>query len=233
MRSRRVVLFLSVFVFVACTGNAQGDAGRGWLFFSHTQKLSKKWDVLADVQFRSADNLRHLTTFLFRAVLSRNLNDKHAVGFGYVYKPDWVREPGQSGFQPEHRVHEQYLVNTNLGKTEVTGRVRFEQRFIKPETEYFFSQRTRGFVSFQIPLATNADFSKGLYTTLQNEIFVNVQNKENVNNSFFDQNRLQGGLGYRWSKKVDTDLNYMYWRRVELEGYQTSHVVVLMVTTEL
>lgn len=226
--------FFSVsFSLLWLVSHTQDTNMRGWLFWSHTQKLSRKWDILSDAQIRSTASFQHTATLLLRGALSYNLNDLHSVALGYTYKPEWDYNTGKAQIQPEHRIFEQYLLNTNAGKTEITGRFRLEQRFIKETAAYQFSQRIRGFMGFQIPLATNANFTKGLYATVQNELFLNVQKKENVNNDFFDQNRAQAGLGYRWSKKLDTDLSYMFWRQNEESGNRISNVLVLRVTTEL
>jgi hypothetical protein len=49
----------------------------------------------------------------------------------------------------------------------------------------------------------------GFYAAVQNEIFLNVQNKQNINNSLFDQNRIYGAIGYRFNPKVDLETGYM------------------------
>lgn len=233
-RMRKWRIILPAFgLFASLASEAQDTDTRGWLFWSNTLKLSKKWDFRSDAQLRSTASLEQIATLLLRGMFSYKFNDLHSAGLGYVYKPDWDHSTGKAVIQPEHRVFEQYLLNTNAGKSEFTGRFRLEQRLVKETTDYKFSQRIRGFLGFQIPLVANTDFSKGLYAMVQNELFLNVQNKENVNNDAFDQNRAQAGLGYRWSKKVDTDFSYMHWRQNEKDGNRTSHVFVLMVTTEL
>lgn len=232
LSAKRLAAVIALY-FLCAKAVAQSMDTRGWLFWSHTQKLSKKWDIRTDAQLRSVSSFEHMATLLLRGAFSYNFNDIHSAALGYVYKPDWDYGSGKARIQPESRIFEQYLLNTNAGKSELTGRFRLEQRFIKETTEYQFSQRARAFVSIQIPLAAKAGFSKGLYTTLQNEVFVNVQNKANVNNSFFDQNRAQVAVGYRWSRKLDTDVSYMFWLQKEADGYASSSVVVLMLTTSL
>ncbi len=64
-------------------------------------------------------------------------------------------------------------------------------------------------------LTKTPEFSKGWYAGIQNEVFLNAQNKENINDSFFDQNRVYAGLGYRFSKKIDLEAGYMYRYQVE------------------
>jgi len=52
-------------------------------------------------------------------------------------------------------------------------------------------------------------FYQGVFVALQDEIFMNIQNKNNINNSFFDQNRIYGAVGYRVNSKLDLEVGYM------------------------
>ncbi|MFS2021949.1 DUF2490 domain-containing protein, partial [Massilia sp. CT11-108] len=54
--------------------NAQSVENSGWLFLSHTQKLSEKFDVLADAQLRTADQYTYWKNVLLRTALSYNLS---------------------------------------------------------------------------------------------------------------------------------------------------------------
>jgi len=230
---RNILLTMLTFLIFQKVSFCQLTETQGWFFLSHTQKLSKKWDGLADIQLRSADKIIRFQTVLVRGALSYNISDEHAVAIGYAYKGDWEEGENKLNYQIEHRIYQQYLYNHNIKRTELNVRFRLEQRFVKELEAFNFSQRLRGFLSFQIPLSGNKDFSKGLYTGIQNELFVNVQHKENVNNSFFDQNRAYISAGYRWSKKIDTEIGYMYWRQKEKDETTTSNVVQLMITTKL
>lgn len=227
---KKDVLFFCCALFYASV-YSQSTENVGWLFLTHTQKISKKFTALADAQIRSGNELAHFETLLLRGGIGYKFNSNHSIATGYVYKGDWTSEDRKITYIPENRIYEQYLYNTNLRRTQLTFRVRLEQRFIKETYHYDFSQRVRALISAQIPLAANPGFTRGLYTTLQNEIFVNIQYKENINRSFFDQNRLFVSLGYRWSKKIDTEAGYMFWRQRESEGYKSSNVFQLMITT--
>ncbi|TWR25793.1 DUF2490 domain-containing protein [Mucilaginibacter pallidiroseus] len=223
-----VLLITFLVVFAKANGQTQNT---GWFFLSHTQKVSEKFDIRADVQTRSADKYDYFGTLLLRGALSYNLSKVHSVALGYAYKGDWLHEDGRKTYSPENRIYQQYLYDFKAGKTELNLRGRLEQRFVKEDGKVSFSQRARIFISAQIPLIANADFSKGVYTGVQNEIFLNVQNKANVNNSVFDQNRVFGSLGYRWSKKIDTEFGYMYWYQKEMDQNTKTNVWQLMVTT--
>jgi len=225
----KIVLVLLLFTTSAF---AQGSGNAAWVFLSHKQKLTPKFDMLADVQLRSSDHVTVLSAILLRAALSYNVNKKQSIALGYAHKGDWEKEEGRKTYFPEHRLYEQFLQNFKLERIEFMLRGRLEQRMVKEE-KYNFSQRARLLLSAQIPLVANKDFSRGIYANLQNEVFVNVQHKDLVNGSFLDQNRPYISAGYRIGKGMDIELGYTRWLQREYTGDETTHVMQLMITTSL
>ncbi|WP_345210992.1 DUF2490 domain-containing protein [Mucilaginibacter gynuensis] len=212
------------------SGYAQQAETQGWLFLTHTQKLNQNFDILFDAQTRSADKFDYANTLLLRTALNYNFNSAHSFALGYAYKKDRERIGGIYDYTNENRTYEQYLYTFRISKTEMIVRGRLEQRWVKNESKNF-SQRARIFISGQIPIFTDTGFSNGMYAGVQNEIFLNVTNKKNVNKRFFDQNRTFLSLGYRWSKEVDTEIGYMYWYKPESEDTFRRNVIQLQVTT--
>jgi len=233
MKATKTVTIILFFTLFRITVYSQSAKTTGWFFLSHSQKISKKFKALADVQVRSTNKLVHVETLLLRGGVGYKVNDNSSVTIGYTYKGDWATKNGKSVDRNENRIYEQYTFGTNIKRTELTFRFRQEQRFIKDTGNYKFSQRSRVFLSFQVPIIANTDFSKGLYSTIQDELFVNTQHKENVNNSFFDQNRAFISIGYRWNKKIDTEIGYMRWVKKETEGSIFTNVCQVMITTQL
>jgi hypothetical protein len=213
-----------------CLSYAQLTESQGWLFISHKQTVNKQFDLLGDIQLRSGNSFQHVNTLLLRSALSYNFNKKHSVALGYAYKGDWERDDEETVYSLENRIFQQYIHSFKQGKSEIMLRARHEQRWVKEETTKF-SQRTRAFISIQIPLAADSGFNEGLYTGLQNEVFLNTQKKQHANNSFFDQNRSYISIGYRWSKKIDTEVGYMYWFQKETEVDYRRNVIQVMITT--
>jgi hypothetical protein len=224
-------LALSFFLLMTIgPANGQTTENGGWLFLSHTQKISDKFDILADFQLRTANQYRYWQNLLARTALSYNLTKKHSVALGYAYLGG--REKADEGleYSNENRIYQQYQFAFEHGKKEISLRGRFEQRFIR-ENELNFSQRARVFASIQAPIAANEDFSKGLYVKLQDELFLNVQHKERVNGSVFDQNRPYAALGFRASKKLDFETGYLRWSQRESDGDVTRHIMQVVITT--
>ncbi|MFD1257569.1 DUF2490 domain-containing protein [Mucilaginibacter terrae] len=223
-------LITLILCITGCKSYAQLTETQGWVFITHTQTLNKKFDLLADAQIRSANRFNYFNTMLLRSAINYNFNKKHSAAIGYAYKRDWEHEPAGIIIKLENRVYEQYLYNFKYHSTEITLRARLEQRWIN-EDMVKFSQRSRAFISAQIPLIADTAFTKGLYMGLQNEIFLNVQHKERVNNHFFDQNRSFFSIGYRWNKKIDTEIGYQYWYQKEMDNDYRRNVIQVMITT--
>lgn len=212
--------------------SAQNQENGAWLFLSHTQQLNKKFDILADVQLRSADHFSTFSAILVRTALSYNFDKAHSFAVGYAHKGDWEMEDDHKVYVPEHRVYEQYLYNFKLQRMEMMVRGRLEQRLVMDE-KYEFSQRARLLLSAQIPLVTDKDFTKGIYANIQNEVFLNVQHKERVNGSLLDQNRPYISAGYRFGKALDMEFGYTRWFQREEDGDKVTHVMQLMITSKL
>jgi len=184
----------------------------GWLFLMSSHKFSEKWGSHLDVQFRSADEWGHLRNFMFRPGVTYFINDKNDLTLGYLLNTTHVKPDAADDYTLlEHRIWEQYIFKHKIAGLSGSHRFRLEQRFIERYgDDQLFSQRFRYFFRFIVPLKkqTNA-FEKGPFAAIQNEVFLNLQNKDELNTKVFDQNRAYGALGYRFHKKLDAELGYM------------------------
>lgn len=226
----RCTFILSSLMFFVLTASAQIGNG-GWLNLTHTQKLSPKFDLVTDVQFRSANNLDYLSTLLLRSALSYNISKQHSVGFGYGNITDWEMLNEEKVSKMEHRVFQQYIYKNTIQNVRLNLRARLEQRnFDKTDK---FSQRMRLQAAAVIPLIADKAFNKGMYSLLQSEIMFNVQNKENVNGSFYDQHRPFVALGYRFNKNVDAELGYLRWQQRKTSGDQERDIIQFRILTNL
>lgn len=212
---------------------AQEQQFSGWGALFHTQRFSEKWGASFDAQFRSADQFDYLRNILLRPSVNYYFSKNTIGALGYAY----VTANGRSGdaktFRPESRIWEQFIINQKLGKAiTLQHRFRLEQRFLGNtsvagvETQnHYFSQRLRYFARAVIPFKQDSTFTKGLFTALQNEVFVNVQNKDKVNTHFFDQNRAYVSFGYRFSKKFDTEVGYLNQYTKGASNHTVNHII--------
>lgn len=184
----------------------------GWFMILNNTKFNDKWGLQVDVQVRSFDNWSYLRNTLFRPGVTYSLNKNNNVALGYLLATTFNRsEDASVNNLNEHRIWEQYIVTHKFKSVFASHRFRVEQRFIERNGEKdLFSQRFRYFVRLIQPLQkTEQAFNKGAFVALQNEVFLNLQNKDQLNKSVFDQNRLYLAAGYRFSKKFDVEAGYM------------------------
>jgi len=184
----------------------------GWFMFLNNTKFNDKWGLQFDLQIRSADDWGYVRNTLVRPALQYFINNRSNVALGYLWQNTELRLVGSANNSlTEHRIFEQYIYNHKINSVFTSHRFRLEQRFIERlNNDDLFSQRLRYFVRFIKPLQTaQPTFTKGAFVALQNEIFLNLQNKSQINNSVFDQNRAYLAVGYRFSKQFDIEAGYM------------------------
>ncbi|WP_134090802.1 DUF2490 domain-containing protein [Olivibacter sp. XZL3] len=190
---------------------AQDNQFGNWYAWFNNVKFSSQWGMTNDIQFRAGRNWNENSLFLIRPGVNYyiNANQTASAGYATTIVSNELAE-GQRRLT-EHRIWEQFIFTGKLFHISVQHRFRLEQRFLKRPIETVFTQRARYFIRGIIPLTTplKQTFTEGSFVALQNELFVNIQNKNNVNGSLFDQNRAYLAFGYRFSPKYDLEVGYM------------------------
>jgi len=233
----RLYFFLLAFLSVLCTNvTAQTDQqNSGWLFLLNNTKISEKWGAYMDIQVRSADKYDHVRNLLFRPGITYYASDKHEITLGYLLNETFIRLPETSDYSlTEHRIWEQYVFKHKIKAISASHRFRLEQRFIeRNNTDDLFAQRFRYFFRFLIPLEKGViKFEKGLFLAIQNEIFLNIQHKDQLNGQLFDQNRAYAAAGYRFSKKLDIEAGYMNQSSKGINYNTANNIIQLAVYTK-
>jgi hypothetical protein len=214
----RKILLLTIFSFAPFLIQAQTtNQNTGWLFFLNSTKLNDKWGLHFDFQMRSQNNWDGVRNVLVRPGITYYISKKSNVTLGYLYTPTFLQDNNIVGggsiksTLTEHRIWQQYIYSHQPWKgASLSHRLRLEQRFIERQTNDVFSQRLRYFFRLVQPLQKpEGAFNKGLFAALQNELFFNVQHKNQLNGSLFDQNRAYVAAGYRFSKSFDVEVGYM------------------------
>jgi hypothetical protein len=238
---KKILIFIIILLFII-PGKlfAQDIQFSGWVAWYHTQKLSEHWGYSFDAQLRSSDKYDYLKNVLLRPAINYYFAENKLVGLGYAYfATDGRTAVGAKTFRPENRIWQQFIYSHKLGKDiAVSHRFRLEERFLGEtapnKNDEVFAQRVRYFVRGIVPLKNDSTvFNRGTYLALQNEVFVNVQNKEKLNNHFFDQNRAYIGIGYRFSKKIDLEIAYLNQYSKQAKTYTLNNVEHLALYTRL
>jgi hypothetical protein len=222
IRSLFLILFVSISRFSFSQNVNQQSA---WLSFFHSQRLNTKTGLHFDAQLRSADDLNYVRNILIRPGFTYFFDDKKNATIGYAFILTNLGPTIQNDLI-EHRIWQQLIITTPIGKIPLVNRFRLEQRFIETNTSNIFSQRIRYFARAVIPFQkqVNSKFSEGAFFALQNEIFLNLQNKDLLNNKVFDQNRSYVALGYRLNAAIDLEIGYLNQFNKGLANTTTNHV---------
>jgi hypothetical protein len=210
----RLFLFLTL---ILCTGGLTVLAQTvqqttGWLMFLNSTKINKKWGTHLDLQLRSSDDFNHVRNVMFRPGLTHYINDKNEVTLGYLLNETYTFQDLAPDYHlTEHRIWEQYIFKHKIKAISGSHRFRVEQRFLEQQNaEDVFAQRFRYFFRFIVPLSRpEKAFERGTFVAIQNEVFLNLQNKSKLNNHVFDQNRAYLAAGYRFSGKLDIEAGYL------------------------
>ncbi|WP_433831190.1 DUF2490 domain-containing protein [Flavobacterium anhuiense] len=214
-----VFLFFCSFFVSAQTDNT--FTGWGAVFASY--KLNEKFSIHFDGQLRSTDELEHVQSFIIRPGLNYHASKNIVLTIGYAYVGNRRVVEMVSDMVPEHRIWEQFIYNQRFKGghfTSLQHRIRLEERFIGKS--YLkngslvndgseFSLRLRYFLRTIFPLQQTENFTDGAFVSLQDELFVNLDNAPTLTNGgFFDQNRAYTSLGWRFNPKFDLEVGYMY-----------------------
>lgn len=186
----------------------------GWLAINIDPAITKKWSGHIEYQLRREQLVIGWQQSLLRLGMNYKINPNVSVTAGYV----WVVTPPYgdlflSGVRKpftEHRIYEQLITNSNIGRVKLMHRLRLEQRFNgrfssldDNQQEYVYTNRARYMPRVDIPLDKNSK----AYAALFDEIFIGFG--KNVGQNVFDQNRIGIMVGYNISKQFKLEGGYL------------------------
>lgn len=227
-------------VFFLLTGkivSAQSEFS-GWFANFSTFKLSNKYSIHFDGQLRSTNDIEHLSTLLLRTGLNVNVKKNMIATAGYAFINNRRVIGSFSGYAPEHRLWEQFIVSHPLLNSSLSHRFRLEQRFISRSVinndsnglkneGNVYANRFRYFFRTLLPIGGKLQ-AKRPFIGLQNEVFLNFGDKSGVSGETFDQNRAYIAIGYRVMNEFDLEIGYMnqYINRAG-DAFTNNHILQL------
>lgn len=179
----------------------ESDLGN-WLIYFGNKKIDDKLNWHHEVQYRNYNAVGDLEQLLLRTGLGINLtedNNNLLAGYAFIHSQNYLDDSDDKAEVNEHRIYQQFITRQNISRVSVQHRYRFEQRFIEEN----FRLRFRYFLAVNVPLNNSTMADGTLYASAYNEIFINGDGNN------FDRNRLYGGMGYRFSPAVRTEVGYM------------------------
>ncbi len=173
-----------------------------WLIYFGDKKINEKYNVHHEIQYRNFNFLGDTEQLLLRTGLGYNLTDSNnniLLGYAFIYNEPYLTNSDLKTNFNEHRVYQQFITRQSFGRLSLQHRYRFEQRFLEDD----FRLRLRYFLSLNFALNKPKMADNTFYVSAYNEIFANTQQ------NYFDRNRLYGGIGYRFTSKLRTEIGVM------------------------
>ena len=195
--------------------NAQ-DSGEDelgiWYMYFGTNKISDRWSLHTEAQFRYYEVSGNFNQLLLRTGGNYHINDRAIATLGYAYidtDPTFLEEPFQdapfNGNQIlEHRIFQQFILKNKISEFLFEHRYRFEQRFLSNKdlsrsSPAIRETQHRARYRLQVTLPLSEKFFLNFY----DEIFLNLQD------SVFGQNRLYAALGMHISDNSSVQVGYL------------------------
>ncbi len=202
------------------------NQGVEWLGISSVVKLSPRFGVFVDGQFRFARQLENMQHML-RFSLDYNVNSKFSVspiGYSFIWNYKYGVQP-VTIINNEHRLYQQLQYKHAIGKFFFTHRFRTEERFIQnhtvdPEGEYSnFQFRIRHRIWCSRPIGKDKIEPKTWYLAVFYEGFMSWGKLVTFDNKI-DQSRLFFGPGYQFNGHVNLQAGPYYQHLIKRQGLQ-------------
>lgn len=190
----------------------------GWVVYSGDHQASEKWFVHTEYQLRRVQLLGAQQQHLARLGVGHQLTNRVTISGGYTYfqTHEYGRHPTVTGRpEPEQRLYQDVTLTDELGRLQLAQRLRLEQRWLGtradegagPVQDWEYQHRIRYQLSGSFPLQGPTIDDGEWYLNAFDELFISFG--RNVGNNVFNQNRISGGLGYRFTDHAKVELNYL------------------------
>lgn len=189
----------------------------GWYNTFSTVYIAKNTSLWLEYQWRRDEVMLGWQQSLARVGVQQHFKNGVSALLGYGYIITFPYGDYQAGpyHIPEHRIFEQLVWNSNIGRISLNHRLRLEQRFIgkinqsAPErnvTDWNYMNRIRYQLRATVPVNKKKMEDNTFYITTFDELFIGFG--KNVNQNVFDQNRIGLLAGYQFSKIIRTEAGY-------------------------
>lgn len=217
-----------VFILLGTVGFLQAqEQSSGWFANQTTIAFNKQWGFITGGNIRTNDKWIHLQLAGIRAGITYNFTKKLSLAVGVEHNHSRKLVSNISGYFNDKLIWQHLLFVHSSHSFNFIHRLRFEERFLSnlylsnnkiEQDGRNFAERIRYLFRVTHPFSGKKGFKKGAYMAVQDEIMFNVGDKSAVNGRYFDQNRIYGGLGYRFSSKFDAEIGYLRQYVVQKNG---------------
>lgn len=240
---------LTIIVILSCqsifgqNNRLQTSNSIGWYNYFGTIKISEKFGLHTEYQWRRDQLVSNWQQGLLRVGINYNANKNVMFRAGYA----WIETYPYGEYSlnsldrdfTEHRIFQMVQLSHQEGILDFSHRFMLEQRFVgrfssasqATEDEFPLLNRLRYMMRLQVPLKGNEIKNNTPYAAMYNEIFIGFG--KNVNANVFDQNRLGILLGYRFNNNFKIEGGYLnqilqFGRQINNQNViQNNHGIIL------
>ncbi|MBQ4914780.1 DUF2490 domain-containing protein [Maribacter sp. MMG018] len=206
MKKLIIVLFTITSTLTMAQENGENELG-SWFMYFGTNKISDRWSVHTEAQFRYYETASNFNQLLLRTGINYHINSDAiaTLGYGYIDTDPTFEGSLDAANLTEHRIFEQFILKNKVWEFLFEHRYRLEQRFISqtdilsdPEQNLDRTEH-RARYRLQVTLPLTDIFFLNFY----DEIFINLQNEA------FGQNRLYAALGINVTEDLSMQFGYL------------------------
>lgn len=191
----------------------------GWYNYFGTFKLSSKWSLHTEYQWRRNNLVTDWQQGLLRTGINYQLTKDVQFRLGYAWIETYAYGEipiNNFGRQfTEHRSFQMVTVQDRLAKLDLSHRLMLEQRWLgrfstpdlRQEDAFLYANRLRYMLRLQHPLSKATAKGGQAYAAVYDELFIGFG--KNVNENVFDQNRIGLLLGYRFNTRLRMEGGYL------------------------
>jgi hypothetical protein len=237
----KYLLFLSILtVNFVDAQKMMSDQNHAWVTYLGNCKLSEKFGIHTEYQWRRADGFKNWQQSLMRIGVDYYVNPtlSATAGYGWIVTYPYGEQPVGHEFQ-EHRIWEQVNMKSKFGRFEVQHRYRLEQRFLENwikdangnymQSDNLFRQRIRYRLMILVPLSRKEMADNTLFLNVNDEPFIGFG--KGIGKNILDQNRFNINLGWRFNKDLNIQVGYLNQFIAKSDGIKMERNHTLLLST--
>lgn len=196
----RIALFGTLLSLLPFSLFSQQDELGNWMMYFGTHKLSEKFSLHTEFQYRNHKIGPSVEQLLPRVGINYHFQPNAIVTAGYAFIPSYDFESDQKAPETtEQRIFQQLIINNKVGRAKIEHRYRVEQRWVNDD----YRNRLRYRLMVAYPLNKSTFTTGTVFLAVYDEIFMNTKN------TYFDRNRLYAAVGYQFSDSGNIQVGIM------------------------
>lgn len=198
IRKLAALFFILISGYVNAQQPGEDETG-SWFMYFGTNKISERFSIHSEAQFRFYETTNNFNQMLLRTGLNYHIDPNAIATAGYAFidtDNSFYEFEGEINSK-EHRIFEQFILKNKVWEFLFEHRYRLEQRFLDFGDYTETQHRARYRIQMTLPL-TNTFF-----LNFYDELFINLQD------DLFGQNRLYGALGLNVTENSSIQIGYL------------------------